>query len=160
MMFDAQTLRGGMRVDLRGGQARVPEHLLDAAQIGASCQHVGGEGVAQIVGRDGAMEALQRQSACLNILRMRVGASFGYRRVETKKYGASALSLEQARVARTADSVRMARKRTGRAKGTMRSLDPLPSTVTCPWSKSTAESNSPEASDTRAPQAYRNSSSA
>ena len=48
MMFDAQTLGGGMRVDLRGGQACVPEHLLNASQIGASCQHVGGEGVTQI----------------------------------------------------------------------------------------------------------------
>ena len=44
--------------------------------------------------------------------------------------------------------------------GTMRSLAPLPNTFTWPRSKSTLAASRPDASDTRAPHAYRNSSSA
>ena len=44
--------------------------------------------------------------------------------------------------------------------GTMRSFDPLPNTFTCPLPKSTLAASRPDASDTRAPHAYRNSSRA
>ena len=43
----AQEVGGDVGVDLRGGDAAVPEHLLDGAQVGAALQQVGGEGMAQ-----------------------------------------------------------------------------------------------------------------
>jgi len=46
-----------VRVDLGGAEALVPEHLLDAAQIGSASQHVGGEAVTQRVGADREIEA-------------------------------------------------------------------------------------------------------
>src|SRR5207237_6624301 len=39
-------------VELCGREVRVPEHLLHGAQVGASCEEVRGERVAQRVGRD------------------------------------------------------------------------------------------------------------
>src|SRR5918994_3472231 len=36
-----------MRVELRRAEVRVPEHLLDAAEVGAALQEVGGERVAE-----------------------------------------------------------------------------------------------------------------
>ena len=44
-----QALRRQLRVQLRGRQIRVPEHLLQGAQVTAARQQVGGEGVAQRV---------------------------------------------------------------------------------------------------------------
>ena len=58
-----QALRGHMGVDLRGGEARVPQHVLDAAQIGAALQKVGGEGVAQGMGRERLVQPRCGQSA-------------------------------------------------------------------------------------------------
>src|SRR5262245_7539986 len=40
-----------VRVALRGGEARVPEQLLDGAEVGAAAEQVGGEGVAERVRR-------------------------------------------------------------------------------------------------------------
>src|SRR5579859_8109644 len=45
----AQPLDGDVRVDLGGRQGRVAQDLLDAAQVGAAFQQVGGCGVAQAV---------------------------------------------------------------------------------------------------------------
>ena len=36
-----------MGVDLRGGQADVPEHFLDAAQVGTGIEQMGGKTVTQ-----------------------------------------------------------------------------------------------------------------
>src|SRR6188472_3361920 len=44
-------------VDLGGRDARVPEELLDRAQVGAALEQVGGERVAQHVRRDAAGKA-------------------------------------------------------------------------------------------------------
>ena len=44
-------------VDLSGGDVRVPHHLLDGAQVRPVLQQVGGEGVAQGVGRDVLLDA-------------------------------------------------------------------------------------------------------
>ena len=52
MVFGAQSLGSGMCVDLRSRQAGMSEHLLNAAQISAAAQHIGGEGVTQVVRRD------------------------------------------------------------------------------------------------------------
>ena len=41
----AAALVGDVRVELGRGEIRVPEHLLDAAQVGAALQQVRGEGV-------------------------------------------------------------------------------------------------------------------
>ncbi len=46
-----QTINGHMRVDLRRGKTRVPEHLLDRTQIRSSIEHVGSEGMANVMGR-------------------------------------------------------------------------------------------------------------
>src|SRR5674536_203515 len=47
----AQVRPAHMRVDLRGGNRRVPQQLLDGAQIGTPLQHVRGIGVSQHVRR-------------------------------------------------------------------------------------------------------------
>ena len=47
-----QALDGDVGVDLGGGDAGVAEEGLNAAEIGAGVEHVGGEGVAQFVGAD------------------------------------------------------------------------------------------------------------
>src|SRR4051794_37673225 len=43
---------GYVCVQLRGGEVRVAEHLLDCTEVGASLQQVRGEGVAEEVGMD------------------------------------------------------------------------------------------------------------
>src|SRR5215208_37398 len=48
----AQVLAVDVGVDLRRGDVGVAEHLLHGAQVGAALQQVGGEGVAERVGRD------------------------------------------------------------------------------------------------------------
>lgn len=48
----AQALDGDVRVDLRGGQARVAEDLLHRAQVGPALQHVRGRRVPQPVRAD------------------------------------------------------------------------------------------------------------
>ena len=45
---------GYVGVELRRGQIRVSEHLLNGAQVGAALEQVGGEGVAEQVGVDAA----------------------------------------------------------------------------------------------------------
>ena len=47
-----QMRRGHVRVDLRGGEIGVAQHLLDGPQVGAPLEQVGGEGVTQRVGGD------------------------------------------------------------------------------------------------------------
>src|SRR5215217_1634512 len=44
-------------VDLRGGQVRVPEHLLHGPQVRPTLHQMRGEGVPQLVGRDGLEDA-------------------------------------------------------------------------------------------------------
>lgn len=44
-----QPLIGHMGVDLRGGQRRMPENLLDAAEVGAALKQVGGHGMPKSV---------------------------------------------------------------------------------------------------------------
>ena len=48
----AQAFLGDVGVDLGGGERGVAEQRLDAAQVGAVVEQVGGEGVAQLVGGD------------------------------------------------------------------------------------------------------------
>jgi hypothetical protein len=47
-----QALDGNVGVDLGGGNAGVTEQGLDAAEVGAGVEHVGGKGMAQLVGAD------------------------------------------------------------------------------------------------------------
>jgi hypothetical protein len=54
---EAPGLDGG--VDLRRGKARVAEHFLDGAEIGAAAQQMGGEGMPQEVRLDGLRNAGQ-----------------------------------------------------------------------------------------------------
>lgn len=51
-MQSLQALFGYQRIDLRGTQRAVAQQHLQGAQVGAVVQQVGGEGVAQDVGRD------------------------------------------------------------------------------------------------------------
>jgi len=53
----AQVLGVDLRVDLRGGQVGVAQHGLHRSQVGAALHQVGGEAVAQLVGRDRAAES-------------------------------------------------------------------------------------------------------
>src|SRR5438105_12345638 len=62
---DLEAFAVDVRVDLGGGDVRVPEHRLHGAQIGAALQEMGGEAVAQRVrmhvaqARGGAVAAEQ-----------------------------------------------------------------------------------------------------
>ena len=51
MVRRSQALGRQMRVYLGGGEARMPEHLLDAAQIRTSREHIGRERVAHVMRR-------------------------------------------------------------------------------------------------------------
>src|SRR3954467_11921380 len=51
-----QPVDGDERVDLRGRHRRVPEQLLDDADVRAAVEQVGGEGVPQRVRRDGSRQ--------------------------------------------------------------------------------------------------------
>ena len=53
-----QMLKVEVGINLRGGQVGVAEQLLHRAQIAARLQHVGSEGVAQLVRVDMAVDAL------------------------------------------------------------------------------------------------------
>lgn len=48
----AEPVLGDVRIDLGGGDIRMPQHLLDAAEIGAVVDQVRGEGVPEHVGRE------------------------------------------------------------------------------------------------------------
>ena len=50
-LFEGRTqpLVGDMGVDLRGGQRRMPEHLLDAAEVRTSLKQVSGHGMPESV---------------------------------------------------------------------------------------------------------------
>src|SRR5688572_28618241 len=56
-VYRAQMLAVDVRVDLRGGDVLVAEHLLHGAEVGASFQQVRGEGVAEDVGVDLLLDA-------------------------------------------------------------------------------------------------------
>ena len=55
-----ETFDRNVGVNLRGRKTGVAEQRLDAAEIGAAIEHVGGEAVAQFVGTDG-----DRNSRCV-----------------------------------------------------------------------------------------------
>ena len=51
-----QALGGDVRIDLGGGQMRVPQEFLHAAQVGPGVQHVRGVGMAEFVRRQMGVE--------------------------------------------------------------------------------------------------------
>ena len=61
-----------MRVDLRRRQARMPEHFLDASEVGSSVEQVGRERVPHIMGRVCSVDA-GRGKRALEHLAQRVG---------------------------------------------------------------------------------------
>ena len=64
LVVDALHLgRRELGVSLRGGEALVPEHLLDGSQIRAFLQHVSAEGVAQRVRMHVGREAVGLRDA-------------------------------------------------------------------------------------------------
>lgn len=46
-----------MEIDLGGGDGFMAEHLLDGTQIGSPLEQMGGKGVAQSMGRNGALDS-------------------------------------------------------------------------------------------------------
>ena len=55
-----QTTRVCVQIDLCGPDALVPQHGLNGTQVGSALQQAGGKGVAQRVGRNGLLDAGQR----------------------------------------------------------------------------------------------------
>ena len=143
-----------MRVDLRRGQALVPEQLLDDAQVRAAVEEVRGERVAQRVRRDAlgqpgepaqpidpvaqAADAERRALVVQEDRRRAPGR--GSRRRATSSGRASSRYASSAAIA-------------GRPSSPMRSLRPLPSTRISPRRRSTDESSAAASSLIRSPAA-------
>jgi len=53
----AQSIHRNVRVDLGGDDVGVAKEFLDDAQVGPAIEHMGGEGMAQRMGRDGDANA-------------------------------------------------------------------------------------------------------
>ena len=86
-----------MRVDLRGGKARMPEHLLNAAQIGAPVEQIGCKGMAHIVRRKRLVEP-GCAHGLLEHLAHGVGAHLVAARRHEKIRGCSVAQEQRARI--------------------------------------------------------------
>src|SRR4029079_19703570 len=56
-MYRSKIFAIHVRIDLRRRDVRVPEHLLDGAEVGAAFEEMGGEGVAEGVRRNRLCDA-------------------------------------------------------------------------------------------------------
>lgn len=65
----SEAVGGDVSVDLGGGELGVAEHFLDASEVGASVEQMGGEAVAEFVGRDLGIEPRGEQMAFQAVLK-------------------------------------------------------------------------------------------
>jgi hypothetical protein len=143
-----QVLGGDVGVDLRGGDVRVAEHGLHGAQVGAALQQVRGEGVPELVRRDGLGRSPRRGRSGRGASRSPGGSC-------TAALGEEECGLD-ARVDQVAHGRGGSASRGPRAtspKGTRRRLSPLPKAETTPWSRSMSASLRLTSSETRSPEA-------
>ena len=130
----AQALSVDVAVDLRGGEGRVPEQLLDRAEVGAAFEQVRRERVAQLV----RVRADPPQRARVEPLPARGQEQRSLR-------AADELGPRVAEIAARSSSAASS------PSGTTRSLPPLPCTRTSSCSKSTSARSSETASRERRP---------
>lgn len=150
-----QSIRGDQRIDLGGGHGRVSQQLLNHPDVRPTLQEVGGEGMAQRVWRD----------IFGDIRLLGGGLKDGPRTLpadpatpgveEQRRGGALALGRQQRPAANNIGPPDGAG--TVRARGTRRSLEPLPNSRTMAGSppvssrETSSTSNPPTASLMRAP---------
>ena len=142
-----QRLEVEVRVDLRGGDAGVAEHLLHRAQVLRGLQHVAREGMAQHVRvhrRRPAPGASPRRAGAPAPCRRRCACRARRRRARAPRGAASsARALSQSRSASRARA----------PTGTVRVFAPLPVTVTSPCLRSSRPSSASSAIEFRQAQA-------
>ena len=152
---------GEMGVELRGGDTRMPEQLLDDAQVGPALEQVRRERVAQRVRADPIGEAGPRGGALDRGPRLLAGQPAAAI-AEEERAAAERARRGGARGARRADRriQRPSQSRATSPTGTSRSLSPLPMTRTKAPSTERSSRSRPIASLIRRPAAYRSSSRA
>ena len=148
-----QSLRRNVCVDLRSGQAGVPQQFLHGAQIRATFEQMRCGSVPQPV-RGELWRALHRRRALMDqpTHRARIDPAAPPTQ-EQRQAGGIAAQLISPMVQPFRDA-----RSAGTPNGTTRSFDPLPSTRSTRRCRSTSAMSRPVSSDTRIPDAYSNSS--
>ena len=154
-------LPGQMRVQLRRGDTRMPEQLLDDAQVGPTFEQMRRERVAQRVRADPLGEAGPRRRALdrgPGLLARQAPPAVA----EEERPAARRRARDRARGASTRGPViqRPSQSSATSPTGTSRSLSPLPMTRTNAPSTDRSSRSSPIASLIRSPAAYSSSRSA